>query len=90
MEELLSTVATLDHDLLSGVQPDDHHDEAHDLVGSIHIGGFYVESGTVPTITDGDLVAPVDGIVAMTYDTDDVVGLIWVRTSSSWTAVEVT
>ena len=86
---LLSTVATLDHDLLSGVGPDDHHDEVHTfLPGTTHTGGLFHKSGVSPTITDGDFLAPVNGMVATTFDTATAKSFIWMRSEGTWKSVE--
>ena len=89
--DVLSTVATLDHDVIIGVASDQHHARLHPLAGENHTGGFYVETSGAPEITDGDFVvpAPADGMVAMTDQTVSY-KLIWVRGNGGWTAVEVT
>ena len=86
--DVLSTAATIDHDVLAGVEEDQHHARAHDLAGYAHTGGFYVEGGASPEITDADFSLPTDGMVAMT-DKSGGNKLIWVRTGTTWAAVEV-
>ena len=90
MGGLLSTVATLDHSLLSGIR--DHHDETHTLLS--HPGGFVYKTGVAVTITDSDITAigqvATDGMVAVTYDTMSTVTLLWTRLNGTWLAVEAT
>lgn len=90
--DVLSTVATIDHDLLIGVEEDQHHAKVHDLTGANHTGGYKVKTGASPQITDADFTAetPVNGMVAMTYDTGSGQTLWWVRAGGTWDTVEVT
>lgn len=84
--DVLSTIATIDHDLLIGVEEDQHHTKLHTLQS--HTGGFLYKTGTSPTITDADFVVPTNGMVAVTYDTDDAITLVWTRFNGTWDAVE--
>lgn len=89
--DVLSTVATIDHDLLIGMEEDQHHDKLHDLAGLDHSGGFFVKTGAYAQITDADFtITPVNGQVAMTYDTQSGQSLWWVRAGGTWDPVEVT
>lgn len=94
-QDVLSTVATLDHDLIIGVEQDQHHTRLHLLEPNSgeHTGGLFYKSGTheVP-ITDADFTTPVDGMVAITYGTELGTGIthrvIWVRANGVWRGVE--
>jgi hypothetical protein len=89
--DTLSTVATIDHDLLIGVEEDQHHVKVHRLPSAEHIGGFKVKSGVHPQIEDSDFTTPPEnGTVAMTYDTQTGQKLWWVRAGGTWDPVEVT
>lgn len=85
--DVLSTVATIDHDLLIGVEEDQHHTKLHTLQS--HTGGFLYKTGAEVTITNADFVAPTNAMVAVTYDTLSGITLIWTRTNGVWDAVEV-
>lgn len=94
--DVLSTVATIDHDLLIGVEEDQHHDNAHALNDeAIHTGGYFYKTGWQPTVTDADIVAAgvpaaADGQIVVTYDTHTTETLVWTRLNSVWSAVEAT
>lgn len=86
--DVISTIATIDHDLLIGVEPDQHHTEVHALAGPDHLAGLYYKSGVSPDISDADFISPVDGMAAVTFDTSSGLRLMWVRSQGIWTAVE--
>lgn len=94
--DVLSTVATIDHDLIIGVEPDQHHAEAHPLDDeTVHTGGYVYKTGWQPTVTDADITAvgipaAADGQIVITYDTHTTETLVWTRLNSVWTAVEAT
>lgn len=85
--DTLSTVATIDHDLIIGVEKDQHHLESHALQS--HTGGLLYKVGTSPMVADTDFVLATNGMVAVTYDTDDGITLLWSRANGSWSSVEV-
>jgi hypothetical protein len=87
--DVLSTVATIDHDILTGIEPDQHHSESHALNAAVHNAGFYVETANGAAITDADFVAPANGMIAMTYDTSTGQMFLWTRSNGVWTYVEV-
>lgn len=90
--DVLSTVATIDHDLLIGVEEDQHHARYHHLDADMgpHTGGLFYKLGT--HITDADFINPTDGMVGITYRTEPVTGkshrMIWVRANGVWRGVE--
>lgn len=90
--DVLSTVATIDHDLLIGVEEDQHHARYHHLDADMgpHTGGLFYKLGT--HITDADFINPTDGMVGITYRTEPVTGkshrMIWVRAAGVWRGVE--
>lgn len=86
--DVLSTVATIDHDLLIGVEKDQHHTEIHALQS--HTGGLLYKTGAAVTISDADFTAPVDGMMAVTYDSTTGITLVWTRLASTWDAMETT
>lgn len=95
VSDTLSTVATIDHDLIIGTEPDQHHSELHDLAGFAHTGGFVYISGIdpVPTdadITDAGIAAATDGQIITTYDISSLESLIWIRMDGTWDLMETT
>jgi len=93
--DVLSSVATIDHDVLAGVEEDQHHTKSHYLDNQVdHVGGFVYKSGVDPVITDTDMTnagiaAAADGQVAVTFDVMGGTTLVWTRLGGSWAAVEV-
>lgn len=94
--DVLSTVASIDHDVLTGQEPDQHHSERHRLSSELeHTGGFVYKTGINPAITDTDITdagipAAADGQVAVTYDVLRGTALVWTRLGGIWSAVEAT
>ena len=94
--DILSTVATIDHDLLIGVEEDQHHVKTHAITDeSHHPGGYVYKTGRHPQIEDADVLAAgvlaiSDGQVGVTYDTQTGETLLWNRLNGVWAAVEVT
>jgi hypothetical protein len=87
--DTLSTVATLDHDLIVGQEVNQHHAEIHGLDETVHSGGLYYKTGSGVTITDADFTSPSNGMVALTYDIADGMTRMWVRTGGTWKSVEL-
>lgn len=87
--DVLSTVATLDHDLIVGMEPDQHHDEIHPLDETVHTGGLLYKTGVSPTISDADYDVAVNGMVAFTYNIGNGIALYWVRSAGSWKSVSL-
>ena len=95
-QDVISTIATIDHDLLIGVEEDQHHAKAHAITDeSHHPGGYVYKTGRHPQIEDADVLAAgvlaiTDGMVGVTYDTQTGQTLLWNRLNGVWAAVEVT
>lgn len=87
-DDVISTVATIDHELVIGVEPDQHHTEVHALYGPAHLGGLFYKEGSGVTISDADFTTPANGLLAVTYDTRTGVRLLWARSNGAWKAVE--